>query len=140
MENQIQYQPAEAEGLSTATVVFGGIFILAVGGILWYVLSPKGGTTVPAIGGTSSNQSAWATNPNNPANQPLAGAGGQKAVGVLTDPNFFSGLTNLATTIAGLVKDGKANGQLTQSNVGFAPGGNIDNLLAQQNATPLKSI
>ena len=104
----------QESGISTATIVFGGIFLLAVGGGLWYLLTPSK-TTARLDGYNEAEQTAWAANPNNPANQQLPTAGTQ-AVGVLTDPNFFKGLTDFSKTIAGLIQEGK-NAKLTQSNV-----------------------
>jgi len=117
-------QPVQPQdGVSNATIFTGTAFILALAAIGYYliersknvppVISPNQNVPIPGI-------------QNSPTQNP-----GARAVGVLTDPNFFSGLTNMATTIADLVNKNKnRKGQYEAPATGSA--GNTSNTFLLQ--------
>lgn len=111
--------PGQAGESNTMLYVFGiGIIILlAIGG--WYMLAPRQ-TNMPKV--------TPGTNPDDPINQKIPGVSpSTTAVGILTDKNFFEGLSNLGMTIYDLVQRGKAEktgGTGNQS--GGYTGGNLN--------------
>lgn len=87
------------DGVSTTTIIAGVMFIIALAGVGYYLIERN--RTVAPI---APNQNVPI--PGVPNVTPNAGA---QAVGILTDKNFFSGLTDMATTIAGIVQSAKNN-------------------------------
>lgn len=88
-------------GLSSGTIIAGVIFIIALAGIGYYMIE-RSKVAAPIVP-PNENKTIPGLTPNV---TPNAGA---QALGVLTDPSFFAGLTNMATTIAGIVQKSKEN-------------------------------
>ena len=86
-------ETSEGSSKSTLLIGLGLVIVLAIAG---YVLFAKSSTTGPPP----------TVKPTTPTT-PIPGAGAA-AVGALTSPGFFSGLTNLASQIAADVKPGAA--------------------------------
>ena len=109
------------------TLIYGLVFliIVAVVGIGYYAFGSRSNTIMPAT----------KKDPNDPMNQKIPGVDnkpGDKAVGILTDQNFFQGLSNLANTFYGIAKDAKSKGATTET----APPFNYGPLTQQEAQKP----
>lgn len=92
-------------GIGTGTVVLSLILILLLAGLGYYFLRPTKASVPPAGNGGSSD-----------LDKPIEGVDpkAEKAVGVLTDPQFFKGLNSFAESIYNMVQNSKAQKQAGQ--------------------------
>ena len=95
-------------------IIFGVVVFAGMG---WYVFSATNRKTTGNL-----------ADPNDPLNEDIPGLPktkkGDKAIGVLTDPNFFNGLANLANTFSGIAKDWKT-GAANTSGTGATGGATV---------------
>lgn len=118
----------EAEKSNTLIYVLVFFIILALAGIGYYAFGSRTNTIMP--GGASKD-------PNDPMNKKIPGvdkAADSKALGILTDQNFFEGISNLANTFYGIAKDAKSKKQSQQQET--APPFNYGPLTQQEAQKP----
>jgi len=94
-------------GIGAGTITLGFILILVLVGLGYYFLMPQKSATIN--GGNSGGASG-------DLDKPIEGVDpkAEKAVGVLTDPQFFKGLNSFAESIYNMVQNSKAQKQAGQ--------------------------
>ena len=96
----------QQSGLGAGTITLGSLLILVLAGLSYYFLRP----TQPSISAGNKNEGT------NDLDKPIEGVDpkADKAVGLLTDPQFFKGLNNFAFSIYNMVQDAKAKKKAEQ--------------------------